>query len=165
MSLPGALIWLRRIRRKRISFHSATLRLVTGISYLCLLALILGASTDSNYLTFGVPFAEHYGVGGFLNFGAPQSDFNIDPSSYTHLGFACCNADGTVFVSIPYWPFIVLAALLPLWHLAAVVGLRKRPDPGPPLCEVCGYDLRASPHRCPECGTPVPVTTADAPTA
>jgi hypothetical protein len=52
--------------------------------------------------------------------------------------------------------------IVPLWLLAAVFSLpktlpvvmrrlRHRPRPG--ACPNCGYDLRATPERCPECGT------------
>jgi ABC-type Fe3+ transport system permease subunit len=52
-----------------------------------------------------------------------------------------------------YWPFAALFALLPTcWLLLAPLRRRaRRAKVG--LCMRCGYDLRATPDRCPECGT------------
>jgi hypothetical protein len=52
----------------------------------------------------------------------------------------------------PIWPIAILAAILPALWLARARRSRKRVVAG--LCSNCGYDLRASPERCPECGTP-----------
>jgi hypothetical protein len=56
---------------------------------------------------------------------------------------------------LPWWFFILGFALLPgVWLILA---RRRRVRPGH-HCRVCGYDLRATPERCPECGTVVAVT-------
>ena len=52
---------------------------------------------------------------------------------------------------VPYYALLVLSAILPAWTALRWRYLRKRVRRG--LCPACGYDLRASPEHCPECGT------------
>jgi hypothetical protein len=51
-------------------------------------------------------------------------------------------------VTVPMWPAAVLFGVLPFYSL-----LRHRRRRKAGLCPACGYDLRATPGRCPECGT------------
>ena len=58
-----------------------------------------------------------------------------------------------VSVMVPHVYPIVLFAILPLAWLPGVTR-RGRRHRRAGLCSECGYDLRASAERCPECGTP-----------
>ena len=56
---------------------------------------------------------------------------------------------------LPYWMLTLATGIVPgLWLRSwwSCYGVRKRRHAG--RCEMCGYDLRATPHRCPEYGTP-----------
>jgi len=57
------------------------------------------------------------------------------------------------YLAIPIWFLLALFGFLP--GRAVVRQLRERRHARRVgMCRVCGYDLRASPERCPECGTP-----------
>jgi hypothetical protein len=81
---------------------------------------------------------------------------------FHHLGFfvGWCNIGGissqfTQFtlkeLEVPTWFIAALAFLLPGRRALRWIGLRRRKIRG--RCVSCGYDLRASKDRCPECGT------------
>jgi hypothetical protein len=99
-----------------------------------------------------------------------RSGLNI-PRADFELGVRGCGyASGPDFVTVagagPHWgrfahfglrlwPLPCLAALIPLARLASAAGSvgERRQKAG--LCCHCGYDLRATPGRCPECGVTV----------
>ena len=61
------------------------------------------------------------------------------------------------YVVFPHWLVVLLTLIPPVawWRR-----FRRRLDPT--KCANCGYDLRATPDRCPECGTVPPGTIAAA---
>jgi hypothetical protein len=75
-------------------------------------------------------------------------------------------ASGIPFTSVRYW-----TAGVPHWFAVGVLALppalwlrrrqRRRHARRAGLCASCGYDLRASPGRCPECGAAASVTTSE----
>jgi hypothetical protein len=52
--------------------------------------------------------------------------------------------------AVPNWGLSLLTAILPAHRVLDVRRRARRHRAG--LCPVCGYDLRATPGRCPECG-------------
>jgi hypothetical protein len=85
------------------------------------------------------------------------------PPTWSFAGFAWWHAvlsltpgSGGVDIRslrVPDWPIVVAMSVLPgLWLMTR----RRRNRRADGLCRRCGYDLRATPGRCPECGTVTP---------
>src|SRR4051812_7701911 len=62
-------------------------------------------------------------------------------------------------VWLPYWVPAAAFAVAPAVYAARTTARRRRERLRKGLCPRCGYDLRASPDQCPECGTRAPAPT------
>jgi hypothetical protein len=58
---------------------------------------------------------------------------------------------------VPYWFIVLLAAALPAYWIWVQRRIARKQAK---RCASCGYDLRATPQRCPECGMVVKPTAS-----
>ena len=115
-----------------------------------------GWPTDSYGLRYErgtpVPAVEHVVRMLVLNVG-PGDHFG----QWQRMGFGwywwrpASGAGNFARIVVPLWAVVAATGALPAWRAIGTLARRRRPRPG--LCATCGYDLRATPSRCPECGT------------
>ena len=101
-------------------------------------------------------------------FGRLPSGFDIHPilsarvGHTTMFGFSLRHLPDRglgrqVLLTIPYWFLLILFSIVPIirWRMGRRVAAAG-------VCGQCGYDMRATPERCPECGAVpyVPNTSA-----
>lgn len=67
------------------------------------------------------------------------------------VGFDVQAAHGWTTITLPLWPLAVLCLIFVARWMLLTRRDRRRRQSG--RCIACGYDLRASPDRCPECGS------------
>lgn len=93
---------------------------------------------------------------GFSHGSGAADDGLIYPQSFAGFGSSHLvagppwNSD-VAHISIPHWFLLTLFATLPAVRFYRHLRRRRIAQIG--HCRQCGYDLRATPDRCPECGT------------
>ena len=111
---------------------------------LCVAAVALWVRGQFNGRILEVYSAQHLYYVGVMSGRLEISRFKLGGRSAQNLV-----PTGTVVASLRLWPVALVTSLVPI----AWLRWRRRRLRDLGLCPACGYDLRATPDRCPECGT------------
>jgi hypothetical protein len=71
--------------------------------------------------------------------------------------------DDIIDIDVPLWFVMASTFAAQGWWFVRSREARRRRRARLGLCTACGYDLRATPGRCPECGWTIPLPLADRP--
>jgi hypothetical protein len=128
--------WIQSYVNPRVNFANAVFRIIPSPRAMCLII------SDSGQLSIMELGEISDGMDAFVTVkdrhypGVEYSEFRV----------------GTE-LTIDYWLLAVAFALFPIYRFAMTWRHRQRSKSPDGICRHCGYDLRATPDRCPECGS------------
>jgi len=119
-------------------------RPVEGIEKVHYLASLIPYTETPNT----IPIAKHFCQFTLLGFGAM-----VERSSWRASDGPTPVVITVREIHLPYWFMLLAFGLIPAVSLIRCVRRRSDSQMLPGHCNTCGYDLRATPAQCPECGT------------
>lgn len=136
------------------SWASSRFQLRAGANGVVLVCAYFGDALRNDSDVFHTPLSP-----GSLNFFR-QNIVGKRGTDWSLWGFEFIRLADNWMLVLPYWFLIITSSVAPMIWLWRRNRIKNRFMGN--LCRNCGYDLRASSDRCPECGTPVASPVSDA---